>query len=868
MSLGGGEGGQKDKGFPHLLLALALILLALFASYQLQRRLTVDVGSLWDIPFVSNFNADEADTGYRYRWTKNHSEVRFPGGGSAKWVVITVWAQGVRLSEQSRPMTMSVLLNDQLLGYEGTGQFSQLWAITLTQQLQPYDFNIGADWYGNTKGITHTDGSTYTLSIDTSTFRPPGDSRTLGAKIDRVELAQDDNGLNWPPLWMVFWSLVAVAGLFGIFSPLPSRFPILPYVGTTLLILLMLLNRLYTPIYLPPLALALGVLGLLVWQREKVGRWPEAVDALRTGSWASLVMVLALVAYAGVTLWVIPQVDNIGHADYAENAVIARNLVSGRGFTVDYMAQFYKDYGPGISHPADTWPLLQPLLIAPFFALLGVTTWAAKLPNLFLLLALTWGVYHVASRLWDSRVGLIAGLLTLVHPYFFNSVLYPINDLAFTLIFFVLAWLVWREIAPLAVNSRFPTWTALAARLHRRSLLAIGALSGLLVWSKPIGAVLILGLGLVALWVWWRRGPGKRSISWKALALTGGAAAVVLLPLVIRNLLAFGTPFYSTEGYDAWVLRYWPQHDWEDIYKFYIGSELPHPRWIVGGKFGYQNLVDAILGGFQNSWQKGILSDPSKGDYIIGLLPLSGALLGLAAATRRVKGLFGMALFTLGLYALFVLLYWHFEGRYFQVAVPWLYMLLAWGIFWIWDRLRFWTLHFVQGQALDFGFPSADLPPEITDAAKIQNPKSKIPLLLLPIAVVGFLWLSIATITMQIQADTTPTGFVTGMKWLKDHSSPQDVVMTRDPWELNWYTERKSVMVPNNDLKTIEQIARRYGVTILQLGGPVDGIDVRECPGVTGSRPALGKLYCGEERSGYKLAYRQGGLTVYRVGGR
>src|SRR5437667_10149283 len=108
---------------------------------------------------------------------------------------------------------------------------------------------------------------------------------------------------------------------------------------------------------------------------------------------------------------------------------------------------------------------------------------------------------------------------------------------------------------------------------------------------------------------------------------------------------------------------------------------------------------------------------------------------------------------------------WHFEGRCFQVCVFWFYMLLACGIFWIWDGFVFWIL--------DFGFSSADLQPEQVDQSKIQNPKSKIPLLVLPIAAIGFLWPSLSAISDQVASDTTPTGFVTDMKWLKDHSGPQ-----------------------------------------------------------------------------------------------
>jgi hypothetical protein len=325
-------------------------------------------------------------------------------------------------------------------------------------------------------------------------------------------------------------------------------------------------------------------------------------------------------------------------------------------------------------------------------------------------------------------------------------------------------------------------------------------------------------------------------------------AALVLLPLVIRNLLAFGTPFFSTEGLDAWILRYWPYYDWENIYKVYIGSsDPPHPRWIVGGKFGYQNLFDAISTNFRWVWQKGVMSDPGQPDFVIGLMPLLGAVVGLGALTRRVGSLFGMVGLSTGLYALFVLLYWHFEGRYFQVLMPWLYMLLAWGIFWLWDRLRE-TLR--EGIGRRWG------------------------LLLLPLAVAGFLLPPISMILDQAEREVQPTGFVATMEWLRQNSAEQDVVMTRDPWELNWHTGRKAVMIPNDDLPTIERIARQYGVTMLQLGGPVDRVDVGRCPDdpnpqstfPTGSRPALGGLYCGVAMPGYELIFKDGrGGTIYRV---
>lgn len=817
------------------LLPLLLGLVWILLSYHLAREQALDIGNAGDSAFLNGgFHADEADLTYRYRWTSGSASLTFHGAGTANPTEVLVQAQGFRPEGFSEPVTMTVSL-------KGSAQQAQPSVVTLTNRLETYRFLL-------------PDGSAtspYTVLLDTPTFNAPGDPRPLGAKVARVELKQGASGLNLPPLGALLWPLVLVAGLGYLLLQLPNLlgyFLALP--ASAVVFALVLLYRLPAAAYLPPLAFALGLAAFVHWQRGRLARWPEWVDRLGKVANAQRLMLAALALHALVSLWVLPQVDWIGHADYAENAVVARNFVQGKGLTVDYVAQFYEPH-PDLSHPAETWPLLQPLTIAPFFALLGPVTWVAKLPNLFVMLALAWLVFSLATRLWDSRVGLLAGLFTLAHPYFFNSVLYPINDLGFTLIFFALAWLVWQatspyhDISPTDARDEGLVQAERSSGRRQRLLMgaAVGAVAGLLIWSKPSGAILLLGLLLWAGWRWLqRRKLDGRRLEWGALLPVLVAFGLVLAPYFLRNMLAFGKPFFSTEGYDAWILRYWPGHNWEDIYKYYIGSELPNFRWVVGGKFGYQTLFEAIWLNAQWVWQKGVLGQHGSSEFVFGLLPLAGALVGLAASTRRVAGLFGMVGLCVLLYGLFVLTYWHYEGRYFQVAVPWLYMLLAWGLFWTWDRLR-----------------SA-----LNDALA-----RRWGLLLLPLFAAMLLWPSLDTMGKQIEADMQPTGIVRGMQWLRDNSTPQDVIMTRDPWELNWYTERRAVMIPNEDLATIEKVARQYGVTYLQL----DGIDVRQCPDdpseppsrfPVGNRPALGSLYCGVERPGFELVYRQGAMTIYR----
>ena len=888
------------------LMLMVVTTAGVISGYQLSRRLTMDVGEFGDGPFLSGFYADEPDIGYRYRWTRGHAEVSFAGAGSAAPFSVVIRAQGARPApaststsapapaDHSQPVTMSVTLNGVPLDPP---------TVALSSDVRDYAFRVPLSSGG---GAPHLHAP-YTLALDVPTFRPPNDARDLGIKVDRVELAQVSTGVNWPPLYILLWTLLMVGALFALLQRwawawawawAPALPPVLSLAGAVLVCLWIGASVMYATAYLPWVAATLAVAALLAYVRP-LRWWPIAEAGAEADSvvrWkpARWIMLAALAVYAVVALWCILQVDWIGHADYAENAVVARNLVEGRGLVVDYVAQFYRYY-PGITHPADTWPLLQPLLIAPFFVLFGPHTWAAKLPNLLVMLALGWGVFTAASRLWDCRAGLLAGLLVLAHPYFFNAVLYPINDLPFAAIFFALAWLVWLVWRPQTSEAGAVAEHAFNGRREYMLAALTGVLAGLLVWSKPSGAVLLIGVGLwVALaWLWrWGRvrlqsrgagrnkgsegagcdgtvsspssmqsrgagrnkgsegGEGER-LPWRCVLVAGVVAGLVLLPLMVRNLLAFGVPFYSTESYDAWILRYWPYYQWENIYRVYAGGELPHPRWVVGGKFGYQNLIDAFAINLRWVWDRGVMEDPGEGEYVVGPLALLGAAVGVAVLSRRAVGLFGMVGLSVDLYAAFVLIYWHFEGRYFQVAVPWLYMLVAWGLIWLWDRGR------------------ARLP--VSGLGRVLRQAA----LILPVGgMLAVAWPHLWAISGQIATDTRPTGFVDTMRWLAHNSAPTDVVMTRDPWELNWYTRRKAVMIPYEDLPTIERIARIYGVTMLQLGGPVDRVDVSRCPSPdapspgsfpTGSRPALDGLYCGRQLPGYTLVFQQGGGTIYRL---
>ncbi len=836
---------------------LVLTLAGLIIAYRLQYSPTLDLGSPGDSPFLQGFYADEPDIDYRYRWSTAHSEISLPGLGSAKPYKVKLRLQSLEIPYPGRPLTVTVAINGIRLPQDGgTGPGNEE-ADSVTTDIQTYTYMFEDAHYMNDISAP------YVISIDTGTYRPPGDPRDLGLKVDYMTLGQFGQDWNWPSSYVALWVLLTVLAVYLLLASLPVTVTmLLTALAGVALDIASYVSPFYVAAYLPTVTIALAVLSALVWQRARILRVLDLLstqaqtlagrNAASKPDYARVSMVVALILFTALALWTIPRVVWIGHADYAENANVARSLVEGRGLTVDYVAQFYQDR-PTITHPADTWPMLQPLMIAPFFALFGPQTWAAKLPNLLILLALAWGVFAVGSRVWDRRVGLLAGLFTLLHAYFFNSLLYPINDLAFTAIFFALAYLAFQAIYPEHLADEQPQSTS-RSRPRFLPFLLIGALAALLIWSKPTGVVLLVGLALWAAWGWWaNRKQAKddhpwadrpRAIPLPGLLVAGGAFIIVLLPLLVRNMLAFGSPFYSTESFDAWILRYWPFYEWENIYKYYVGSELPHIRWVIGGKFGYANLFDAIGFHLRAVWDKGVMN-PSGSEFVIGVWPLLGALVGLLTAPRRCVRLALLALSSITLYAVFVLLYWHFEGRYFQVAIPWLYLLLSGAVVWI-SGLAARAIRGIAGQVAST--------------------------LLVAIMAAAILWPNVESISNELMYSTRRTSFTVAMDWLVANSSPDDIVMTRDPWELNWHSRRRAVMIPFDNLDTILKVAREYGVTMLQLGGPTDGIDVKTCPSSpnaahfpTGSRAALGKLYCGYEIPGFTLLYKNGDLTIYRL---
>lgn len=565
-----------------------------------------------------------------------------------------------------------------------------------------------------------------------------------------------------------------------------------------------------------------GVALILVQGREGLPRLAHSlVTFIGSRTTAPILLLILGGLWLGYELVVISMLPYVGHADYADNAVVARNLVHGRGWVVDYISQFYVLY-PDTTRPQETWPLLQPVWMAPFLALFGPHAWAAKIPNLLFNAALLVLIYQIGTRLWDRRVGLVAALVTLTNHLFFNLTIYTTSDLGFV-VFCTAALYTLYLALPTHAQRSLPASPVFVPRL----LLLSGLLVGLMMLQKPSGATIAFGMGL---WLgcsllhhsvlphlrqraWGRTLAGIRRVLvwggvWTAVAL------LVLSPYLARNMALFGAPVYSTEQYDAWVLGYRGDSGeaWHDIYRVFTpeldGPGLPDRSWILRWGFDYtyakfRTQVQAVRDYLLPAW-------PGLPTALVGednhwwllsrneaknLLTPAGAwlsLLGIIAALRARWRLLSLLLLSFAPYTLFLLTYWRTnEERYFLMAMPWLALFAAWMIWAGYDRL----------------------------AAIGDRRWSPLAFILVGVAIVSILrpsWPMIAT-KVQVEPQQWAPDII-AYEWLQTNTDPDAVMMTRNPWQLNWHAERPAVMIPNTaSEETLRYLARHYEAEYLVL---------------------------------------------------
>jgi hypothetical protein len=778
--------------------ALAFLsVLLVIISYQFKPSYFVNVGSIGDQPYVAGFNGDEHGS-FTYRWTASESRIVLPSAYDGADRTVTIRMSAWRPVGTAAPKVKIISAGQQIASFK------------VGQEMADYRFSLPA--------VAAGEGNVE-FTLKSPVFSPDGDARKLGVMVDWVRLDPAGGAFgpfSLPPAEILLFALIAAISvqmaLIGLIPGTALWFGAAVGFDLLLAVLLAWPRLLVTP-YLGWVALALAA-GAVVVNAPRLGRWLTSAFSQSKADKASVYVFAGLIlALAVFEVVLITNMDYIGHADYADNAVVARNIVLGRGMSVDYVAQFYTPFTANIRHAVDTWPPLQPLLMVPAFLIGGANVVAAKVPNLLLSLALATVVFWAGSRIFDRRAGLAAAGLTAVQPYLVGAVAYPINDLPYTL--FVFLFLIFLFMSTEAGRGTWLLEGRLSAGKSRYLGFALtGVWAGLLILAKPTGALIVVASALFALVVLCRRTSLGSAVT--RLSVTAGTAFVLVLPWFVRNLLQYHTILYSTESYDAWILKY---RTWENIYNIFYGN-LPGPGLING--YGF-DIVFQTIGDQFTQFLRAFNNGPTF-PIVVSLLAIVSVFT-MQAKQRRLAWLFAL---NFAVTAVFVCTYWHYEDRYFLFIIPWLYLFGMSLVFWLHDRLTAEPTT-RQGKNWAAGF-------------------------LVPVVVFVLAWPSVSTVRQDFEVFTSPTAIVGASTWIDSNTPPNAVVMTRNPWEVSFHSERRSVMIPNAEYADIIMTARQYNVTYLQL----------DHLGDWKMRPALRDLYEGKEVLGFKKVYNSQGILIYR----
>jgi len=484
-------------------------------------------------------------------------------------------------------------------------------------------------------------------------------------------------------------------------------------------------------------------------------------------------------------------IDRIVRWDEPDYLTLGRHLITGQGYSVSGRVDVH-------------YPPLFPLVTGLLYPLthdmkLNSDICFVVFGTLFLL-----PLYWLTKRLFGARVAVMSTLMLCVYPALTSSVLFwgtMIEPLYLLLLFtaFCSVWLAWEKQTP-------------------TSYAVMGGLFGITYLVKP-EALVYLGwfLALLLLGQLWR-GKLMRSRTLLALLSAIAAFALVIAPYIAflyretgRILITgkLGVTYVAGEGavlhdpglYDRALAR--------------LDSAGEEIIWFSPDRFKYDlwQIIRADPRAFLlRTWRnvnalESLLFVRRVFPFYLLVLVALGVLGQPWDKDRLVKELFLLATIP----PVLVFLPFHIELRYFAAMLPVLVIWVAKGI----DSLAWWVTQTWN-----------KLRPKSTLAGRIGKVTA--------IFLCGLLVLYFVVLQPSVVADglagQNPSRREAGL-WLKQHSSPDAMIMSRDT-EVAFYADRRWAATPNEEYARFIEYVRKRGADYVI-------VDERE---VTVIRPQLALL--------------------------
>ena len=598
----------------------------------------------------------------------------------------------------------------------------------------------------------------------------------------------------------------------------------------------------------------------------------------RIDGWIWLLLLIGVFIFI-IKCHIVYPIEYVGHADASGYAEMADSLVHGRGLEVDYISFYFLKYKE-INRPEDHWPPLYSFLIAPFFLIIGKTAFAAKLPALIISCFFFPLVGYLLAKHFSNSgiVGFATGIHILIYPEFFRHSLYCLSDVTFAFM--------------VCLTVLF----AIKGLEDGRYFYPMGVAMGLAYYAKGAGLIIIPAYVLFYLIcrsrasrVGWKI-PTLQKTDWQFI-IGLGLAFLTMFPWFIRNMAHFGladfynpehnlreflgSAIFSTQKFAAGYIGYLP---WEEgTYRLYWGEGLPSfgtkiQRW------GIPAVIEKTKASFeQHLWWAfiDIKSSPGRFESSRFSTYFTGIPAAVGLVMLAISSIYSLQLkWTLPLVRYIVrrgnltesplvthgtqiwqrvhadvwrvLRPWHNPRLHIVWLIPlflFSFLSLCWEPI---SRLAFpatplviatgWTSYYIAARGLFRRLNYQDL---------IASAITFLLLIIVSLHCGGLIHEAWKRGGYPYREGGK--AWIEAGRWIKENI-PESVTMTRNPWELHFYSEEKAIQIPLEELDRIIEVGKYYGATHL----------IPE-----NRRPALKKWLSGEI-PGLELVYDEG-LEIYKI---
>jgi hypothetical protein len=465
---------------------------------------------------------------------------------------------------------------------------------------------------------------------------------------------------------------------------------------------------------------------------------------------------------------------------------VAENLHLGRGFVVDFIWN-YLQAPATVTHPSNLfWMPLSSIIAYLSFAILGVSYRAAQIPFILLASLLPAMAYWLSYRIYRKReYAFLAAILTAFTPFYMKYWACPDN------------------FAPFAVTTGLSLITVYLgwSKRQARYFLATGLLMGLSHLARADGALLWISFLVLFAIIWLqerRKTPDpdrssdaeglplgfKTGLLWLSLAMAG--YLVVMGPWFYRNWKLIGAPL-SSAGTKTIFLR-----SYADVFSY--SKELTWQSYLA---WGWSAILRSKLSAAAHNFMV-IL-----GALQFHLAPL--AAIGLWQLRRRREYMpFYIYAATLYLAMTFIFTFPSTHASMLHstgALLPFLFVAAVPGIDtavgWIARRRRTWH------------------PPTARKVFRIG-----LTVVIVVISVFDYcqaVFLSLNPLAFEPLWNQANTGYLTVSTWLAEEGARDALVMVVDPPAYYYFTHQPAIVIPNEEIEGILEVAHRYNADYLIL---------------------------------------------------